>query len=369
MEPIISDAVKIPWWRPVVGDKERELVVDVLDRSFPNEGELTRRFEDEICELTGAAHATAVTSGTAALFLSLKACGVGYGDEVVVPDITFIASANAVEMCGAKPVLVDVEERNLNIDPAGFRKAVTKKTKAVIPVHVSGRAADMDQIVEIAQEKDILVVEDAAEAFTSKSKGKSLGTIGDVGCFSFSPHKIITTGQGGAIVTDEEDIYLGLRKLKDHGRPVRGTGGDDVHDTIGYNFKFTDLQAAVGLGQLTYLSDRAERLRKNHEIYSSRLDKVAGLSLLEFGKGELPLWTDVVVEGRDRLDNHLSEAGMDCRRYWLPLHKQKPYKLPDKTFPNSTRLSPRALWLPSAYTLTDDQVEKVCETIIKFLGR
>jgi perosamine synthetase len=330
---------------------------------------MTAAFEEKICTLLGCKHAIAVTSGTAAMFLSLKALGVGRGDEVIVPDMTFIATANAVEMCGAKPVLVDIDAETMTMSPEAFEQRITEKTKAVMPVHVSGRGADMESIREIADKKGMYVVEDAAEAFLSKHEGKYLGTLGNLGCLSFSPHKIITTGQGGVILTDDDDRYVRLKELKDQGRPVRGTGGDDKHDVIGYNFKFTDLQAAIGLGQLNYIRSRMERAIRNYSVYAENLDNVKGISIFNFDikNGELPLWTDALVEKRNGLDKHLRENGMDCRRYWFPLHTQKPYSMPDKGFPNSTKLSPKALWLPSAFTLSDEDVNEVCNHIKNFL--
>lgn len=365
----MSAKIKIPWWKPQIGDEEYGIIKHVLDNNFPNEGEQTALFEQKLCELLGCKHAVAVTSGTAAMFLSLKALGVGYGDEVIVPDMTFIATANAVEMCGAKPVLVDVDKNTLNMDPKAFENAVTRKTKAVIPVHVSGRAADMETIAEIADKKNILIVEDAAEAFMSKHKGKYLGTYGITGCFSFSPNKTITTGQGGIIITDNDEFKVRLRELKDQGRPVRGTGGDDVHNAIGYNFKFTDLQAAVGLGQLNYLKARMERIRGIYKAYKKCLHGVEGIRLfdVDIEKGELPQWTDAIVEKRDGLDKYLYENGIGCRRFWFPIHTQKPYKLPDEKFPNSSELAKKALWLPSAFTLSDSDIEEVCAHIRKFL--
>jgi perosamine synthetase len=360
---------KISWWMPQIGNEEKKFINQVLDNNFPNEGEFTTLFENRIAALIGSKYAVAVTSGTAALFLSLKALGIGPGDEVIVPDITFIATANAVDLCGATTVLVDVEPTRLTMDPLCFKKAITSKTKAVIPVHVSGRGADMQAITEIASAHNIYIVEDAAEALLSLQKGKPLGTFGITGCFSFSPNKTITTGQGGMIVSDNDDIYLHLKELKDQGRPVRGTGGDDLHNSIGYNYKFTDLQAALGLGQLTYLAKRMERMKKLYTIYNNELSGVAGIRILPFDveTGEAPQWTDAVIEKRDALDTYLKLQNIDCRRYWYPLHRQKPYQKPDEGFPISTVASPKSLWLPSAFSLDDSDIIYVCNQIKTFL--
>ena len=348
---------------------ELELVREVIESNYLNDGDVTERFERAVADRVGAKHAIAVTSGTTAIFLALVAAGVRAGDEVVVPDMTFIATANAVRLAGGMPVLVDVDERALTLDPAAFERAITPRTRAVVPVHVSGRAADMAAILKVAQKHGVAVVEDAAEAFISRVDGRALGTIGVAGCLSFSPNKSITTGQGGIVLTDDADLAGRLRALKDQGRPVKGTGGDDVHPTVGFNFKFTNLQAAIGLAQLRVLDARLERQRRIYSIYSKALAGVPGIRLpgFDLARGETPLWTDAVVERRDDLDRWLSDRAMGCRRFWFPLHTQAPYRRDDADFPVSTRVAPTALWLPSAFTITDDDVASVCESIVSFL--
>jgi perosamine synthetase len=256
----MTTATRIPWWRPETGTEERDMVLGVLDSNYLNDGDVTTEFERRMAAALGARYGVAVTSGTAAIFLSLAAVGVRHGDEVVVPDVTFIATANAVTLTGATPVFVDIDPATLGMDPAAFERAITPRIKAVVPVHVSGRASAIERILDVANAHNIVVVEDAAEALRSRHQGRCLGTFGRAGCFSFSPNKTITTGQGGLIVTDDEALTVRLRELKDQGRPMRGTGGNDVHDSIGFNFKLTNLQAAVGMAQLARLDARIERL-------------------------------------------------------------------------------------------------------------
>lgn len=296
--------------------------------------------------------------------------GVSAGDEVIVPDITFIATANAVVLSGARPILVDVDPRTLNLDPENVARAISPRTKAIIPVHVSGRAVDMQAVLTIAKEHGLYVVEDAAEAFMSRHADRYLGTIGNAGCFSFSPNKTITTGQGGMIVTDDEQLYSRLRELKDHGRPIRGTGGDDVHHSIGFNFKFTNLQAAVGLAQLSYLQSRLSRLQRIYELYFRELDDLEGIRLPGFrlDLGESPQWTDAIIQHRDELDRYLNAKNAHCRRFWFPIHTQAPYRQDNRLFPVSTALGPQAIWLPSAFSLSDDDVSIVCGHIRKFMA-
>ena len=202
----------------------------------------------------------------------------------------------------------------------------------------------------------------------SRYKGKFLGTFGDLGCFSFSPNKTISTGQGGIIVTNDSTLNTKLRALKDQGRPERGTGGNDRHDTIGYNFKFTNLQAALGLGQLQYLKKRLARMKRNYQLYAKLLKDVKEISVFEcdIKNGEVPQWTDIFTDQRDNLEEYLLKSNIHCRKYWFPIHSQKPYKLPDDQFPNSLKMSARSLWLPSAFTLTDKEITTACQEIKKF---
>jgi perosamine synthetase len=248
------------------------------------------------------------------------------------------------------------------------KAAMTPKTKAVVPVHVSGRAADIEQIVALARRHGLSVVEDAAEGFCSRFNNRCLGTFGKTGCFSFSPNKVITTGQGGAIVTNDAAFFHRLRELKDQGRSVRGTGGADVHDSIGFNFKLTNLQAAVGLGQLEKLDARLERIRRTYSIYRDELDQTRGIRILPFNieAGEQPQWVDALAERRDELCDFLAKNGAGCRRFWFPLHTQKPYLCDENIFPVSTRLGKQAFWLPSAFQMSDDDVRIVCRLISKF---
>lgn len=361
----------IPWWEPQMTGRELEGIRGVIDANYLNEGDVAAAFERELARLLGARHVVAVTSGTVSIFLALVAVGVRAGDEVLVPDLTFIATANAVTLAGAVPVLVDVDPATLLIDPAAVEAAITPRTRAIVPVHVSGRGAPMAELLAIAATHGLAVVEDAAEAFCSRQRGRCLGTLGAAGCFSFSPAKTITTGQGGAVATDDDDLAVRLRALKNQGRPTKGTGGDDLHPAIGFNFKFTNLQAAVGLAQLGELETRLARQRRVYELYVEALRGCDAIALPGFrlAEGELPLWTDALAERRDELDRHLARQGMGCRRFWHPLHTQAPYRQPDERFPAATRSSPRALWLPSAFTLSDDDVAAVGRAIRDFYAR
>ena len=366
----MTTTTTIPWWRPEVGADEERAVLRVLASNYLNEGDVTAEFEQKAAALVGARHAVATTSGTSAIFLALTALGVGAGDEVIVPDVTFIATANAVTLAGATPVLVDVDPATLTVDPAAVERAISPRTKAVVPVHVSGRAAAMAPILEMAARAGVAVVEDAAEALLSRHAGRYLGTCGAAGCFSFSPNKTVTTGQGGLVVTDDDATAVRLRALKDQGRPVRGTGGNDVHDTLGYNFKLTNLQAAVGIAQLDKLAIRAARLRDICRWYRDGLLGVRQIRLLPFAldAGESPQWVDALAEDRDALIEHLRQRDIHCRAFWFPIHTQRPYRQPDDAFPVSLRVARRALWLPSAFQLDEADVQLVCGEVRRFYG-
>ncbi len=347
----------IPWWSPQIGPHELGLVKEVLASRVNHANRANR-----------AKHAVATTSGTTAIYLALAAAGIGHGDEVIVPDVTFIATANAVTLTGATPVLVDVNPKTLNVDPAAIERALTPRTKGIVPVHVTGRGADMKAVNAIAEKHGLVVIEDAAEALRSKHEGRWLGTWGKAGCFSFSPNKTITSGQGGMVVTDDGALAQRIREMKDQGRPARGTGGDDLHPTLGFNFKLTNLQSAVAMGQLHYLEERLGRQRRIHELYVEGLRGVSGIEVIAFdiAGGATPQWTDALCDRRDALEAHLKKHGAGSRKFWFPLHTQAPYRAADDAFPNALAATQRALWLPSAFQLTDDDVKTVVGYIRSF---
>lgn len=361
----------IAWWVPELAGGERDGIDAVLEMNYLNDGEVTATFEKALAEKLDVRFAVGVTSGTSAIAVALMAAGIGPGDEVLVPDITFIATANAVRLAGATPVIVDVDRDTLNMSPEAAERAVTNRTRAVVPVHVSGRAADMEGLLDLAQRKQLKVVEDAAEAFGSWHRGRALGVWGDAGCFSFSPNKTITTGQGGAIVTNDEKIYRQARAMKDQGRFEPGTGGDDSHPVLGFNFKLTNLQAAVGIAQLRDLDRRLDRMRAIHSIYRERLARVEEVRIpgFDLAGGEVPQWTDLVTPHRNRLIRHLSDNRVACRPFWHPLHKQPPHAADPANYPISADLDGTLMWLPSSFRLRDKDVHRVCDLVEECFSR
>ena len=361
---------KIILAQPIINLKESsKYIKKVLKNNFPNEGEQTKLFEKKICNFLKVKHAVCVTSGTTAIFLALKACGIKIGDEVIIPNITFPATANAVMMSGGKPVLVDVNPKTLLIDQASLIKKINSRTKFVIPVHVSGRGSNIREVLSICKKNSIKVVEDSAEAFGSKIKNKNLGTFGIAGCYSFAPNKIITTGQGGVVVSNDKKIYKKLVRLKDQGRVGPTTGGEDNYVSVGYNFKFSNIQSALGVSQMNSIKSREKKLIKIHKYYLNNLNQNKSFKILNFNlkNGELPLWTDVFCKNRNKLFNYLKSKKIICRYFWKPLNTCKPYKKSFRDLNSSKNLQKKLMWLPSSLDMSIAQQEKVCKYINKFL--
>ncbi len=354
----------IPWWSPQFTESATTKINTVLECGFPNEGPLSLELEEYFKSLFNCKHAILTTSGTSSIFLGLVAVGVKPGDKVAVPDLTFVATASAVRLAGAIPILIDIDPDSLMICPEQLRKShLIHKFKTVIPVHVSGRSALTSEFMKAVKELQLTIIEDAAEAFASKDPitGKFLGTVGQMGAFSFSPNKIVTSGQGGLVVTDNDQFAFNVRNLKDQGRPIRGTGGDDDHPNAGYNFKYTDLQAALLLSQLEDLEKRIKHLINTYLEYESNVKKDLPGRLLKFNvdAGEFPLWPEFRTPRRIELELLFQENGIGFRKLWHPIHTQKTYSDLQSDFPNSTLASKETLWLPSSFKLKPDDIKVV----------
>lgn len=355
----------IPWFYPKFAEAEKAAAVKVLESGYINDGEVTRSFETAVANFLGCKHCLAVTSGTAALTLSLMGLGIGNGDEVIIPDLTFIATANAAVLAGARVKLVDIDIRTFTIDPHRVREAISPQTKAVIAVDVNGRGADYNALEAICKEFGLFLVCDSAEALGSKYQERYLGTYGDAGCFSFSANKTVSSGQGGMIATNNSELYLRLRELKDQGRRFGGTGGNDLHPVIGFNFKYTNLQAAVALAQFERLPERLASFQKRDQWYYDALRDCDGLILppLSNETGEVRQWTDILCEDRDLIENEFDKYKISCRPFWLPLHCQEPYRSLDQGFENTINISRKGLWLPSFFDITKEEVDFVSKVL------
>jgi perosamine synthetase len=350
--------------QPWLGEEEKKAVVDYLDSGgWLTEFRRTREFEQALAAYIGARHVSVVMNGTVSLFAALAALGLGAGDEVIVPDLTMIASANAVLLTGATPRFVDIDRATLCLDLAEAERAITPRTKAIMLVAFNGRAPDMERAVALARDRGVFLVEDAAQALGSRWRGRHLGTFGAVGSFSFSSPKVITTGQGGALVTDDDALIAAIRQIKDFGRLRDGV---DEHIALGYNFKFTDLQAVIGLAQMTKLDWRVQRKKELFALYRAELANVPEVTFVETNLSETSPWfIDVLVPDPAALRQRLHERGIGSRPFYPPIHTQAPYRLAG-SFPETERASRQGLWLPSSSFLEDRVVRRICDEIRAF---
>jgi perosamine synthetase len=358
----MNKKVNIPQIEPTYGVAERRAIDKYLKtNAWLTEFEQTEAFEKAIGDAVGAQYVSVVSSGTVALFLALKALNIGVGDEVIVPDLTMIASPNAVVLAGATPVFADVDAESLCLDPKFVEKAITSKTKAVMQVSLNGRAGNLSEIKKICSEKGIHLIEDAAQAFGSVYQKKALGTHGTIGIYSFTPHKIITTGQGGAIISSTKEIYEAVEKLKDFGRMQ---GGGDNHDEIGWNFKFPDLLAVFGVVQIKSLKKRIAKKKDLYRLYSKLLADIPQVKMLKNDLSEtVPWFIDIYVDDPIALRKYLKERGIGSRPSYPAIHTQPIYKHVKGVFPNSMWAGTRGLWLPSSHSLTTADVKRVCMEI------
>lgn len=367
---------RIPAHEPSIKEAEHRYVTECLETNWvSSQGRFVDLFETEFAAFTGAEAAVAVSSGTAALHLAMRALGVGPGDEVIVPDLTFAASAAAIIHAGATPVLVDVEPDSWNIDPAEMEKAITEKTKAVMPVHLYGQPADMDAIMAIAGEHGILVIEDAAESLGAYHRDRHTGTIGDAGTFSFFGNKLVTTGEGGMIVFKDPDAAGRARILRNHGQTP---GRRYWHDVVGYNYRLTNIQAAIGVAQMERIGELMERKLHVASIYGQELAGEPHIILpADFDNRRNIFWAfSIIVDDeasgldRDTLMNDLERNGIETRPLFYPLHQMVPYAgfFAGRAFPVSESLSRRGLSLPSSTNLEDSEILFVAETIKRLIS-
>ena len=363
---------RVPQLEPYIGQEELENLKKVIEKKWLTEGDFSREFLEIIKDFTGAKYAVLANNGTLALFLGLLALDVGKGDEVIVPDFTFNASASSVAFTGAKPVFVDIDEGNLNVDVEKIEEAITEKTKAIMPVHIYGQSADMDPIMKLAREYNLRVIEDAAEAYGVFYKGKHVGTIGDVGIISFFADKTVTCGEGGVILTNNKELYDRLRYLRNQGRLESGSF---IHPQLGMNFRMTDLQCAVGVAQLKKFKEIKEKKIKNYRLYQSLLKDLEEVSFIEevnysnFVPFRVPIR---VKNDLERLIQHLENSGVQTRRFFYPLHKQPCFNYlgyKDDDFPITNKVYSEGLCLPVFPGLKEEQIEYICEKIKEFYQR
>jgi perosamine synthetase len=361
--------VTIPQIEPSFGLEESKALSAYLSCGNPwfTEYKKTRELEQAIADFVGVKHCFIVPNCTLALYAVWTCLDLKPGDEVIIPAFTMIATAEAIRMAGATPVLVDVDVDNFCLDLRLVEKAITARTKAICIVDLNGRSPNMEAALILAESHSLVLIEDAAQALGSCQNSKHLGTFGKAGCYSFSPHKIISTGQGGAIVTDDDELASRIRRFKNFGRA--SSGGTD-HDAFGTNLKFTDLQAVVGLEQMKKLPARIDRKRAMFALYRELLADVEQIKVPEMVVNfRVPWYMDIWARDRDGLYLHLKANGIESRPFYPPIHRTGAYAhLGDKVFPAAETLAQYGLWLPSSVTLSDDNITLVCNSIQEFYG-
>jgi len=360
--------------QPKMTGNERKYVLDCLDTNWISSiGKYIGAFEDAFAKFCGAKHAIAANNGTTALHLALVALDLKPGDEVIIPTVTYIATANAVRYCGATPVLVDVHADTMNIDPADIERKISPKTRGIIPVHLYGHPADMVAVNRIADKHRLWVVEDAAEAHGAMVNGKKVGTLGTCATFSFFGNKIITTGEGGMITTDDDELAAKLRLY-------RGQGMDPKRRywflVVGYNYRMTNIQAAIGLAQMegieTALADR-ERLAGWYDAALSDLTEKIVLPVpAPWAKQVYWMYNIFLREGdetrRDRVMRDLDDMGIETRPVFYPMHVLPPYK-EASSYPVADLWSQRGINLPTHQDLTQGDVERIAGSLREILGK
>lgn len=351
---------------PSFDEHERDALNQyMLGGGWGTEFKKTREFEDMIKEYTGAKHCWIMSNGTISLSAALMAVGVGVGDEVICPDYTMVATPNSAELIGAKAVFVDIDKDNLCMDFDAMKAAVTNKTKAVMLVSINGRyPKNMQAFVDFCKGVGIHLIEDAAQSLGSFCNGKHLGRFGEIGSFSFSAPKIITTGQGGALITDDDNLSDRIKKIRDFGRAA---GGSDHYLTKGWNFKFSDFQGVIGIEQMRKLPKRVERKKEMGKLYDSLLQNIPGVELIPTNYEDTSPWFfDILCERREELQSYLKDNGIGTRVFYPPLHAEPAYGYSNLSFPVTEDIAYKGLWLPSSITLTDQQIEYICDKIKEF---
>lgn len=360
--------VRYPVSQPSIGAAERERVDEVLRSGWLTQGRTVEEFERRFADYLNVKHAVACTSGTTALHLALLALGVGPGDEVLVPDLTYVATANAVAYTGAAPVLVDVDPETWNIDLEEAFQHLGPRTRAIMPVHLYGVPCDMDAVREFAAAANLLVIEDAAEALGGFWKFMACGSLGDAGAFSFYGNKVLTTGEGGMVVTNEDDVAARARLL-------RGQAQDPhrryYHPEAGFNYRMTEVQAAIGLAQLGRLDAMLHHRSRLCELYLARLGDYGYASMSSCLHGFAPWLFTLQMMGapRDAMAARLAEVGIETRPAFVPLHRLPMYARPDEEFRMASLVGDTGLSLPTYADLPLEAVAEICDVIVQNVGR
>ena len=361
----------IPQIEPWIDSNELFHLKRVIDSTYISENKLTKEFEDMIQKQTGSKHVISMTNGTMALYCCLISMGLKPGDEVIVPDMTFIATSNAVIMAGGVPVFCDIEEDTLCIDPSKIDELITDKTKIIIPVHLYGNSVKIKEILDVAEIYNLKVLEDAAQGIGVYYNNKHVGTFGNAGILSFYANKTITTSEGGIVLTDDDELAKNCYRLKNHGRDKKGIF---KHDHIGYNFSFTEMQAAIGVSQMEKLPLILNKKKDIHDTYQKELRGIGDIKFQEFLPETTPAhwFVSFFTEKKKELAEFLLNKNIQTRDFFYPLHLQPCYQNIIKSnisFPISEKVYENGLSLPSSYGLSSEDQEYVIENIKNFFNQ
>jgi perosamine synthetase len=377
---MITVQKRIPVAETILSGNEQKYVQECLDTGWiSGSGKFVNAFEEQFAAFCGAKYGIAVFNGTVALHVALLGLGIGPGDEVIVPDFTYVASPNSVKYCNAVPVFADIDPLTWTLDAEDVARKITPRTKAIMPVHIYGHPTDMQPLLSLAREHDLKIVEDAAEAHGAEYRGKRIGSIGDVATFSFYGNKIISTGEGGMIVTNNEQVARLIRQLKGQGQDLQRRYWFPI---IGYNYRMTNIQAAIGLAQFERIDWFIERRIEVAHWYTEYLKDTDLLlpTQAEWAKNVFWLYSICLPDGVDRQDvmQQLDEAGIETRPFFYPMHSLPPYYdvKGDQTFPVSTSIAARGINLPSSANLTKgdiayitDKLKACVEPSVRHAGR
>ena len=371
--------IKFPAYEPWISDEDKKIVKKTLTQSMLTLGPQLEKFENDFCKYSKAKYAVAVSNCTAALHLSLMALGIKKDDEVIIPDLTFVADANAILACNAKPVIVDINKENFFLSISNIKKNITKKTKAIIPVHIYGQVCNIDEILDVAKDNNLKVIEDCAHAVGTFHKSKHVGTLGNTGCFSFYPTKNITTAEGGMVITNSEKIAEKVRQLRNHGmtKSLKSRYSSEypwIFDIkqSGYNYRLDEIRAALGITQLKRIKKINELRKKASSYYNKNLQNIPGIILPDMVNDKTHsyhLYTIRVTKpyklSRNQLFKKLKDNGIRTTVYWMPIHKYTAYRKFVKTsnILNTTKIYDEILALPLFPNISKKHQDAVIKVI------
>jgi perosamine synthetase len=363
--------IKYPVYQPVLSGNEKKYVNECLDSTWiSSKGKFVNAFEEKFADYLGVGHATGVCNGTVALHLALVALGIGKGDEVIVPTLTYVASVNAISYTGAKPVFVDSLQDTWQMDPEDVQQKITSNTEAIMCVHLYGHACEMDTLKKIADEHDLFLIEDCAEAIGSKYKNQHVGTFGDIATYSFYGNKTITTGEGGMVVTNDETLHDRAVHLKGQGLAKYR---QYWHDVIGYNYRMTNICGAIGLAQLEYINDILTKKRQIADWYNEAFKDTSVTFHQEANDVYHSYWMCSVLveqsEQRDALRDHIKQKGIETRPLFYPVHTMPIYDEKYERHKVAENLGWRGMNLPSYPGLSQKDVSYIVEAILNYFSK